>query len=56
MGQSITDSQINKSDSNMLLLTPKEEENEDGLIPSKSGNLEATQRRGSNMSQTQQAH
>jgi len=56
MGQSITDSQINKSESNMLLLTPKEEENEDGLIPSKSGNLEATQRRGSNMSQTQQAH
>jgi hypothetical protein len=52
MGQSITDSQINKSDSNMLLLTPKEEENEDGLIPSKSGNLEATHRRGSNMSQT----
>ena len=51
MGQSITDSQVNKSDSNMLLLTPKEEENEEGLIPSKSGNIDG--RRGSNMSQTQ---
>lgn len=51
MGQSITDSQVNKSDSNMLLLTPKDEENEEGLIPSKSGNLEAQHRRaGSNMS------
>jgi hypothetical protein len=31
----------------MLLLTPKEEENEEGMIPSKSGNLEAAHRRGS---------
>jgi hypothetical protein len=36
----------------MLLLTPKDEENEDGLVPSKSGNLDAVKRRGSNMSQT----
>jgi len=40
----------------MLLLTPKEEENEEGLVPSKSGNLDGAHRRGSNMSQTQQAH
>lgn len=52
MGQSITDSQVNKSDSNMLLLTPKDGENEDSLIPSKSGNLENAHHRGSNMSQT----
>ena len=42
MGQSITDSAMGKSDSNMLLLSPKEnEQEEEGLIiASRSGNID----------------
>lgn len=42
MGQSITDSAMGKSDSNLLLLSPKADEQEDEglIIPSRSGNID----------------
>mmetsp|Transcript_5209 Transcript_5209/g.8817 ORF Transcript_5209/g.8817 Transcript_5209/m.8817 type:complete len:96 (+) Transcript_5209:666-953(+) len=42
MGQSITDSAINKSDSNLILLSPKEDGamEENVIAPSRSGNIE----------------
>jgi len=43
MGQSITDSAMGKSDSNMLLLSPKNDDHEDEglIIASRSGNIGA---------------